>query len=110
MGTSVAGNGSVNQSQFATEEIYDGYGRLVRVAEPAGGLQATYFYDSGDRLKQANLKGGNTTQIRTFEYDGRGFLLSENHPEAQRITYSNYECGKKPLFYMKGVVLRNAII
>ncbi len=91
VGTSVAGNGSVNQTQFATEEIYDGYGRLVRVSEPAGGLLATYFYDSGDRLKQANLKGGSTTQIRTFEYDGRGFLLSENHPEAQQITYSNHD-------------------
>ncbi len=87
----MAGNGSVNQTQFATEEIYDGYGRLVRVSEPAGGLLATYFYDSGDRLKQANLKGGSTTQIRTFEYDGRGFLLSENHPEAQQITYSNHD-------------------
>jgi RHS repeat-associated protein len=64
-----------------TREIYDAQGRLQQVQEPAGGTVTTYGYDVGDRLSSVASTGSGATQTRSFSYDNRGFLLSEQHPE-----------------------------
>lgn len=45
---------------------YDGYDRLVRVVEPASGLQATYAYDANGALEYATDYAGRTQR---YEYD-----------------------------------------
>lgn len=41
-----------------------------------------YDYDEGDRLVGVTASTPNLeTQTRTFDYDGRGFLVVECHPE-----------------------------
>jgi RHS repeat-associated protein len=64
-----------------TREIYDAQGRLQQVQEPAGGTVTTYGYDVGDRLSSVTSTGSGATQTRSFSYDNRGFLLSEQQPE-----------------------------
>ena len=55
--------------------------RLARVEEPgSGGLDADYGYDVGNRLSSVTLSGSTGVQERSFDYDHRGFLLSEIHP------------------------------
>jgi len=81
--------------------VYDGYGQLVRVwegSDPGGtNVSTTNSYDVGGRLTEI-VTGNPATgqQIRSFAYDGRGFLLSEAHPEKGPIgngmvTYSGYD-------------------
>lgn len=65
-----------------TEETMDDFGRLHQVTEP-GGTITTYGYDMADRLVSVNVAG----QPRSFEYDGRGFLNEETHPESGTTTY-----------------------
>jgi RHS repeat-associated protein len=64
-----------------TTEKYDSQGRLASVTEPSGNsgadVMTSYGYDVGNRLITA-VTG---VQTRQFSYDGRGFLLSEQHPE-----------------------------
>jgi YD repeat-containing protein len=70
-----------------TVEIHDAAGRLYQVTEPAGpsslvapagaNVTTTYTYDSADHLTGVSTP----PQIRTFTYDHRGFLTSEQHPE-----------------------------
>jgi YD repeat-containing protein len=70
-----------------TEEIHDAAGRLYQVIEPSGPtsltspvgarVTTTYAYDSGDHLTGVSTP----PQTRTFHYDNRGFLTSEQHPE-----------------------------
>jgi len=69
-----------------TEE-YDGRGHLVRVTENSGtnaaSVLTSYAYD-GDQLRTVTIGG---SQSRTFLYDGRGLLLSEQHPESGTTSY-----------------------
>ncbi len=75
---------------WVTEER-DHFGRLVSVCEAqsaapgsgCSGLVTTYSYDAADRLTQVcgRPNGAGCGQRRSFSYDGRGFLLSEAHPE-----------------------------
>jgi len=79
-----------------TVETYDRQGRLIEVQEasgPAGELVSTqYTYDPSDRLTEVRMLGVEATQVRTFDYDGRGFLLSESHPEIDgAVLYSGYD-------------------
>jgi YD repeat-containing protein len=70
-----------------TEEIHDAAGRLYQVTEPSGptsisspvgaNVTTTYSYDSADRLKTVST----LSQTRNFDYDHRGYLRSEQHPE-----------------------------
>jgi hypothetical protein len=70
-----------------TEEIHDATGRLVQVSEHSGDtslskpngdlVTTTYKYDSGNHLTEVRT----LSQVRTFTYDNRGFLQSEQHPE-----------------------------
>jgi RHS repeat-associated protein len=85
VGTSFnATTGTVSESVATTTETYDRQGRLWKVTEPSGAGDApvttTYTYDVGNRLKQVFTTAG-VVQTRTFNYDNRGFLTSEIHPE-----------------------------
>jgi hypothetical protein len=71
-----------------TSEIYDRHGQLVRVRErsdpglPTGvTVDTNYGYDAAGRLRSVSTTAHGVTQVRSFSYDGRGFLLSETHPE-----------------------------
>ena len=69
-----------------TTEVYDAYNRLVQVNEPSGssgGNHSTkYDYDYADRLiRVTQIGSGGIRQERHFEYDQRGFLKGERHPE-----------------------------
>lgn len=85
--------------QDSTVEKYsDAKGRLVLVREPAGTdgamVDTTYEYDEGDRLVQicvndsdqigTNVCSGG--QQRKMDYDDRGLLTQEEHPE---LGYAN---------------------
>ncbi|MFQ5529173.1 MAG: RHS repeat domain-containing protein [Gemmatimonadota bacterium] len=91
-----------DESEFAstTTETFDRQGRLYQVAEPSGsgGVMpvTTYEYDAGNRLEKVSMTDGVTTQERFFNYDGRGFLESEQHPEKGAtgngtVLYKNYD-------------------
>ncbi|MEM7048667.1 MAG: RHS repeat-associated core domain-containing protein [Acidobacteriota bacterium] len=73
------------ETPSTTTETYDRYGRLTAVEEPSGNAGAevttSYFYDAADRLIEARTPRTGGHQVRRFQYDGRGFLLSETHPE-----------------------------
>jgi RHS repeat-associated protein len=88
-----AWNGSsVNEGFATTSEVYDRIGRLYQVIEPPGGLTATYAYDAGNRLTQATLTGGSTTQSHSFHYDMRGFLQTETHSDQSgTVSYFGYD-------------------
>ena len=69
---------------------------MIKVHEtnPAGGddLETYYGYDLAGRLSRVNVGG----QERVFDYDHRGFLLSEKHPEigahgSGTLTYGDYD-------------------
>jgi YD repeat-containing protein len=85
-------------SSAITTEIHDASGRLIQVTEQSGttslakttgdNTDTKYKYDSGDHLIEVSTP----PQTRTFTYDHRGFLTSEQHPEVgvnggQPITY-----------------------
>ncbi|KAB2964106.1 MAG: hypothetical protein F9K16_05075 [Thermoanaerobaculia bacterium] len=79
--------GSDAQTPVERRETFDHRGRRITVEEysnpaaPATYVQTTYRYDAGDRLDRVRVDSGGTNQDRLFTYDGRGFLLSEQHPE-----------------------------
>ncbi|MEM6457737.1 MAG: hypothetical protein AAF772_21790, partial [Acidobacteriota bacterium] len=81
------------QTAYSTIERYDARGRLLQVVEPEGGAEARYTYDVANRLRIATIKprGGGATQARRWDFDGRGFLLSEEHPESGKTTYSRHD-------------------
>lgn len=68
-------------------ETYDSFGRLAGVCEGASapadwetctdGVEAAYGYGVLGNLASVEMD----TQTRTFTYDGRGLLTSEEHPE-----------------------------
>lgn len=70
-----------------TIETYDRFGRLFEVKEP-NNVVTRYTYDAADRLRTVcqNRSGSACGQTRTFNYDNRGFLTSEQNPEAS-VTY-----------------------
>jgi YD repeat-containing protein len=79
------------------EEIYDGVGRLFQVKEPEDSTPSTtYTYDSADRLTDVVMIKNGATQTRHFDYDHRGFVKSETHPELGvhgngTTSYSGYD-------------------
>ncbi len=82
-----------------TREL-DRHGRLRKVLEPAGtggaNVTTTYLYDVGSRLTRITTASGSDQQVREFNYDNRGFLLSERHPEKGAsgnglVSYHNYD-------------------
>jgi YD repeat-containing protein len=82
-----------------TSEISDALGRLTEVDQPITGTATTvtkYAYDAADRLITVDMTADNSTQHREFEYDNRGFLLREQHPEIGpsgngSVTYKGFD-------------------
>ncbi|HEV3077070.1 MAG TPA: RHS repeat-associated core domain-containing protein [Thermoanaerobaculia bacterium] len=76
---------SVAEAPSTTTETYDRFGRLASVMESSGSggaaVTTSYLYDAGNRLSQVSTPTAGTTQTRTFNYDHRGFLAWETHPE-----------------------------
>ncbi|WP_306591895.1 RHS repeat-associated core domain-containing protein [Geothrix sp. 21YS21S-4] len=74
----------------------DAAGRLGRVTDALG--QGTlYRYDGGDRLKevrQADAAG--REQVRTWTYNGLGWLTGLLQPESGSTTYSDFTVAGKP--------------
>ncbi|HJQ39290.1 MAG TPA: RHS repeat-associated core domain-containing protein [Thermoanaerobaculia bacterium] len=76
-----------------TKLLYDAFGRVVRVDEPIV-ADTQYTYDMTDRLIRVEQRGeagsGTAGQVRTFLYDGRGFLKKEQPAElgTTQIDYS----------------------
>ncbi|MCB1036729.1 MAG: hypothetical protein KDD47_23085, partial [Acidobacteria bacterium] len=88
----VKGVGGTLQQAQSFKRI-NALGRIVRLHEsdPAGGsdLETYYGYDVGGRL----IRVHSGQQQRAFEYDNRGFLLSEKHPEIGDGTVPSLEYG-----------------
>ncbi|MCH9646605.1 MAG: RHS repeat-associated core domain-containing protein [Deltaproteobacteria bacterium] len=96
----------------------DRYGRLFEVKEPSGsgGSMTTsrHLYDVASRLTELRtetsgfgnrpgIRGGASalSQVRSFQYDARGFLLSETHPEKGvsgngTVTYHDFDASGQP--------------
>jgi YD repeat-containing protein len=87
-----------------TTELYDVHGRLYDVLEPGSNLHASYTYDVGNHLQTASITGDGVTQTRSFNYDNRGFLLSEAHPELGPggTTYDHYDARGHPHHKLSG--------
>jgi len=65
-----------------TTETSDRNGHLVSVVEGGlSGFETGYSYDVAGHLTQVCMPKGDCTQSRTFNYDNRGFLTAESHPE-----------------------------
>lgn len=99
--TSSAATSASGKSDTKTTETYDGAGRLLQVEEDSRNTSATkpkgetvsttYGYDVAGRLTSVLIDDGTTKQPRSFEYDGRGFLIREDHPENGPIVYGDYD-------------------
>lgn len=86
-----------------TTEEYDAFGQLVAVREPAGPTSAAspvggevvtrYGYDLQGHLGSVAMhaSGSDEVQRRSFQYDQRGLLVSEEHPESGITGYSGYD-------------------
>ena len=72
------------ETYVSTIREFDAHGRLRKVIEPSSVLgnnvPTTYSYDVGNRLTEI-FTDAFVDQTRSFEYDTRGFKLSEMHPE-----------------------------
>lgn len=96
--TAVAtGTGTITSS--TSKYNYDAFGRLIHVAEPSGPTTSTspvganvdtnYGYDVGGRLSSVEMKGAEgVVQNRIFDFDRRGLLQWEVHPESGMSTYT----------------------
>lgn len=93
--TSVRRSAQVETSDGPTTiwngESYDAFGRLVEVIEnslssglaQAGSHSTLYSYDHANRITKV-VSG---VQTRTFDYDGAGLLMQEDHPELAKTHY-----------------------
>jgi len=88
-----------SDSAVTTTQDYDYQGRLLKVVEksgpPNGGsplgtdVTTNYVYDVGNRLVAVKMTAPDgIVQNRIFDYDGRGFLRWESHPEAGMTSYT----------------------
>jgi RHS repeat-associated protein len=96
------GTGQAAETSQMTTEIYDRQGRLYEVTEPSktvgtafSSVNTFYGYDEVGHLTrvcQDSTNGVSCVQQRLFNYDNRGFLTSETHPEkTAAVTYSSYD-------------------
>jgi RHS repeat-associated protein len=92
------------ESDAQTIETYDIFGRLVKLAEPAGAggalIDAQYFYGTGGQLGEIK-HAGSVNQHRYWFYDRRGFLQYEQVPERgttseNRLKFGNYDAMGRP--------------
>lgn len=99
------------ESNAVTIELYDRFGRLYEVTEP-NNVRTRHDYDVGNRLVkvcQGATGTGTATcgQQRLFNYDLRGFLLSEQHPEKGAsgngtVSYFDYDARGHALRVLDG--------
>jgi YD repeat-containing protein len=89
--TSSVATGYDSQADQTTKDSYDYLGRLTNVSEKGGAITAAYGYDIADHLSSVNMTGSEGAQSRSFQYDGRGFLTSETHPENGTTVYQKYD-------------------
>lgn len=99
VGSTLLQDGEIGAADSTTTERYDHYGRLVQIEEPSGDggtlVLTSYGYDVGNRLRKAHT-ASSPEQNRCWEYDQRGFLASEQHPEKGAtgngtVTYSGFD-------------------
>lgn len=80
----------VDVSPASTTEVFDALGRLRSVTEDSGSnddaINTLYSYDVAENLTEVLTEG--VTQVRSFDFDGRGLLRSETHPERGTTTYT----------------------
>jgi YD repeat-containing protein len=96
--TKVQTTASSEEIPVSVKETFDGLGRLTSVTEQSGPTSSTdavgiergtaYLYDPAGRLSHVSMEGAEATQHRIFEYDGRGFLMWESHPESGMAAYT----------------------
>ncbi|HEX6096959.1 MAG TPA: RHS repeat-associated core domain-containing protein [Thermoanaerobaculia bacterium] len=83
---------------IGTRQSFDSHGRLIAVDENTGPgeLRTRYEYDPADHLTAVRSHSGNTE--RKFKYDGRGFLLEEEHPElaGRAVKWRGYDSRGNP--------------
>jgi RHS repeat-associated protein len=104
--TSRDAGGNVLESTAETIEERDRQGRLWKLREWSGRdaqgnpalVETQYGYDAGGHLTSAITASNGTTQTRTFSYDNRGFLTSEDLPEkdipsgrSHDVTYLDFD-------------------
>jgi YD repeat-containing protein len=78
------------ETSVSVMEERDRAGRLIKVIEDSGASAATtdYGYDVGSHLASVTMRGGGgAVQTRQFNYDRRGLLTSETHPESGVTSY-----------------------
>jgi RHS repeat-associated protein len=81
----------VSEVPAITRETYDGFG-LLRQVQDATGTLTHYTYDVGGRLNAVLSNASGKAQVRSFQYDGRGFLVREVSPEGGAVSY-RYDAG-----------------
>jgi RHS repeat-associated protein len=64
---------------------YDAFGRLTGITNPNGKSQASYTYDSYDRVKTATDSEG---YVLTYAYDAADRITQISYPDATTRTYS----------------------
>ncbi|HWW59869.1 MAG TPA: hypothetical protein VN181_00750, partial [Thermoanaerobaculia bacterium] len=86
------------ESLVTVAEEYDSQGRLRRVREASGAdgaeTRTDYGYEVGGKLASVKMYLCETcqpSQERTFNYDLRGFLTKETHPESGSTSYELYD-------------------
>ncbi len=83
--------GSTAETATSRLERYDSHGRLLEVDESSGpgnsNVTTSYSYHVTNNLASVSMPG----QTRSFTYDNRGFLLSDQQPETGPTAYSDYD-------------------
>lgn len=77
-------------TNVSVDETRDALGRLVEVTEAKTeedllGAKTSYQYRLGDQLKSVTMAG---QRSRSFNYDSRGLLTEEDHPESGKTSYT----------------------
>ncbi|WP_243294485.1 glycoside hydrolase family protein [Geothrix mesophila] len=74
----------------------DAAGRLGQVTDALGQV-TVYRYDGGDRLREVRqADAANRQQVRTWSYNGVGWLTGLIQPESGSTAYSDFTVGGKP--------------
>jgi YD repeat-containing protein len=92
-------NADGSERDATVTRVNDRFGRLTEVHEFSGGtddgttkgreITTNYTYDVNNQLLTVSTDAGK--QPRTFEYDKRGLLHKEHHPENGDTIYADYD-------------------
>src|SRR6185369_404341 len=105
--TSKVATTGASETFSTTTEIYDRFGRLYQVTEPNSTV-TRYDYDAANHLAHVcqGVSGSSCTQNRWFNYDNRGLLIAEIHPEKQPNAYGQGNSVDYPIYDARGHALR----